>query len=47
MAGRMGGDTVTVQNLIVLKVDEEKNLLIVKGAIPGPKNSYVIVRKWN
>lgn len=47
MAGRMGGDKVTVQNLVVLKVDEEQNLLIVKGAIPGPKNSYVIIRRWS
>ncbi|NAW52068.1 50S ribosomal protein L3 [Elizabethkingia argentiflava] len=47
MAGRMGGKQVTVQNLQVLKVDEEQNLLVVKGAIPGAKNSYVIVRKWN
>jgi len=47
MAGRMGGDQVTVQNLQVLKVDEEQNLLIVKGAVPGAKNSYVIIRKWN
>jgi large subunit ribosomal protein L3 len=47
MAGRMGGDRVTVQNLQVLKVDVEQNLLIVKGAIPGAKNSYVIVKKWN
>ncbi|AQX08518.1 50S ribosomal protein L3 [Elizabethkingia ursingii] len=47
MAGRMGGEQVTVQNLQVLKVDEEQNLLVVKGAIPGAKNSYVIIRKWN
>lgn len=47
MAGQMGGKQVTVQNLQVLKVDEEKNLIIVKGAVPGPKNSYVILRKWN
>jgi len=47
MAGRMGGDQVTVQNLQVLKVDEEQNLLVVKGAIPGAKNSYVIIKKWN
>ncbi len=47
MAGRMGGDQVTVQNLKVLKVDEEKNLIVVKGAVPGAKNSYVILRKWN
>lgn len=47
MAGRMGGKQVTVQNLQVLKVDEEQNLLVVKGAVPGAKNSYVIVRRWN
>ncbi len=46
MAGRMGGKNVTVQNLNVVKVDNEQNLLIVKGAIPGPKNSYVIIRRW-
>ena len=46
MAGRMGGKQVTVQNLQVLKVDTEQNLLIVKGAIPGPKSSYVIVRRF-
>ncbi|MCL9770747.1 50S ribosomal protein L3 [Flavobacterium sp. HXWNR69] len=45
MAGRMGGENVTVQNLRVLKVVAEKNLLLVKGAIPGHKNSYVIVQK--
>ncbi|TWP23959.1 50S ribosomal protein L3 [Apibacter muscae] len=47
MAGRMGGNQVTVQNLEVVKVDEEKNLLVVKGAVPGPKNSYIIIRRWN
>ena len=46
MAGRMGGKQITVQNLQVLKVDTEKNLLIIKGAIPGPKSSYVIVRRF-
>lgn len=46
MAGRTGGKKVTVQNLQVVKVDEEKNLIIVKGAVPGPKNSYVILRRW-
>ena len=45
MAGRMGGENVTVQNLRVLKVVAEKNLLVVKGAIPGCKNSYVIIQK--
>ncbi|UYW01394.1 50S ribosomal protein L3 [Flavobacterium agricola] len=45
MAGRTGGERVTVQNLVVLKVVAEKNLLVVKGAVPGHKNSYVIVQK--
>jgi len=45
MAGRMGGDQVKVQNLRVLKVVAEKNLLVVKGAIPGHKNAYVIIEK--
>ncbi|MCF6180798.1 50S ribosomal protein L3 [Lutibacter sp.] len=45
MAGRMGGSKVTVQNLRVLKVVAEKNLLVVKGAIPGHKNAYVIIQK--
>ena len=47
MAGRMGGKQVTVQNLQVLRVDQEQNLLVVKGAVPGAKNSYVIIKKWN
>ena len=47
MAGRMGGKQVTVQNLQVLKVDQEQNLLVVKGAVPGAKKSYVIIKKWN
>jgi large subunit ribosomal protein L3 len=45
MGGRMGGDNVKVQNLRVLKVVKDKNLLVVKGAVPGHKNSYVIIRK--
>ena len=45
MGGRMGGDNVKVQNLRVLKVVKEKNLLVVKGAVPGHKNSYVIISK--
>jgi len=45
MAGRMGGESVKVQNLRVLKVVKDKNLLVVKGAVPGHKNSYVIIRK--
>ena len=45
MAGRMGTDTVKVQNLRVLKVVTEKNLLVIKGCVPGPKNAYVIIQK--
>lgn len=45
MAGRTGGDRVKMQNLQVLGVDLENNLLVVNGAVPGSKNSYVIVEK--
>ncbi len=45
MAGQMGNKRVKVTNLQVMKVFPEKNLLVVKGAIPGSKNSYVIVEK--
>jgi len=47
MAGQTGDKQITVENLQVLKVDTERNLLVVKGAIPGAKGSFVIVRKWN
>lgn len=45
MAGRMGSDRVTVKNLKVLKVVANENLLLVTGAIPGAKNSYVTIEK--
>jgi large subunit ribosomal protein L3 len=45
MAGQTGGNRVKVQNLIVLKVLPEQNLLVVSGAIPGPKGSYVMIEK--
>ena len=45
MAGRMGGSRVTVENLLVLEVDAEKNLLILKGAVPGKKNSILTILK--
>ena len=44
MAGHMGSETVTVQNLTVAKVDAENNLIAVKGAIPGPNGGIVIIR---
>lgn len=43
--GHMGAATVTVQNLKVVKVDVENNLLLVKGAVPGYKNCYLVIRK--
>jgi large subunit ribosomal protein L3 len=45
MAGRMGGERKTVQNLQVVKVDTERQVLLIKGAVPGTKDSFVIVRK--
>ena len=45
MAGRMGTDTVKVQNLLILKVMADKNLIVVKGAVPGPKGSIVTIEK--
>ena len=45
LPGHMGAQRVTVQNLKVMKVDAQNNILLVKGAIPGYKNSYVMVRK--
>ncbi len=45
MAGRMGGDKCTVRNLDVIKIDKDKNLMFVKGAVPGPNGGYVIIRK--
>ena len=45
MAGQMGNERVKVQNLQVLKVLTDKNVLVVKGSIPGPKGSYVILEK--
>ena len=45
MAGQMGNEKVKVQNLRVLKVVAEKNLLVVKGCVPGHKNAYVTIQK--
>jgi large subunit ribosomal protein L3 len=44
MAGRMGRDTVTVQNLTVHAVDAEKGLILLKGAVPGPRGGLVVLR---
>lgn len=44
MAGHMGNETVTVQDLDIIKVDAEKNIIAIKGAIPGPKHGVVIIK---
>jgi large subunit ribosomal protein L3 len=44
LPGHMGHETVTLQNLRIVKVDTERNILLVSGSIPGPKNSYVSVK---
>ena len=43
MAGHLGTEKVTVQNLDIVKVDVENNLIAIKGAIPGPKNGIVVI----
>jgi large subunit ribosomal protein L3 len=44
LPGRMGGERVTIQNLEVVSVDAERNLILIKGAIPGAKNSFVVIK---
>lgn len=45
MPGQLGRERVTIKNLDVVKVDKEKNMLFVKGAVPGYKGSYLIIKK--
>jgi large subunit ribosomal protein L3 len=45
MGGHMGHDRVTVRNLEIIDVDTEDNVLVVKGAVPGPNGGYVVVRR--
>ncbi len=45
MSGHMGAERVTVRNLRVLGIDKDENLLVVEGAVPGPRNGYVVVTK--
>ena len=47
MAGRTGGNKVKMINLQVMKIVPEKNLLVVKGSVPGPNNSYVKIERWS
>jgi large subunit ribosomal protein L3 len=44
MAGHMGNRRVTTANHCVIAIDEKKNLLVVKGSVPGPASGYVVVR---
>jgi len=45
MPGRDGGKRITVRNLVVVQVDENRNLLVVKGAVPGARNGYLLIHK--
>lgn len=48
MAGRMGDQSMTIENLLVLKVIPEQNIIVLKGSVPGAKGSYITIRKqWN
>lgn len=47
MAGQMGNNRVKMINLQVMKIVPEKNLLVIKGSVPGPSGSYVIVERWS
>lgn len=47
MAGRTGGNRVKMINLQVMRIIPEKNVVVVKGSVPGPNNSYVILERWS
>src|SRR5690606_26106213 len=47
MAGRTGGKKVKMINLEIVKIVQEKNLLLVKGSVPGPNGSYLIIERWS
>jgi large subunit ribosomal protein L3 len=44
MPGRMGGKQKTIQNLVIVRIDEERNLVFVRGGVPGPDGSYIVIR---
>lgn len=44
MPGRMGHDTVTIQNLVIVRSDADKNILLIKGNVPGPRKSLVVIK---
>jgi large subunit ribosomal protein L3 len=45
MAGHMGGERVTMKNLEVVGTDKERNIIYVRGSVPGPNSGYVMIRK--
>ena len=45
LPGRMGGVRTTIRNLQVVKIDGDRNLLFIKGGLPGARNSYVLIQK--
>ncbi|MCJ7855243.1 50S ribosomal protein L3 [Lachnospiraceae bacterium NSJ-143] len=45
MAGHMGAENVTIQNLEIVRADAEKNLILIKGAVPGPKGSVLVIKE--
>lgn len=47
LPGQMGGERVTVKNLLIIDTDKEHNLLVVKGAVPGAKGGYLMIKKTN
>ncbi|MBQ5547855.1 MAG: 50S ribosomal protein L3, partial [Prevotella sp.] len=47
MGGQMGNRKVKVTNLLIMKVVPEKNLLVVKGAVPGHNNGYLMIERWS
>jgi large subunit ribosomal protein L3 len=44
LPGRMGGERVTIQRLTIARIDADRNLILIKGAIPGPKNGLVMIK---
>ena len=47
MAGQTGGEKVKMLNLQIMKIVKEKNLILVKGSVPGPNGGYIIIERWN
>jgi large subunit ribosomal protein L3 len=47
MAGRTGGNRVKMINLQVMKIIPDQNIIVVKGSVPGPNGSYLIIERWS